>query len=277
MSVFMFGPAESDVARRLARHGRPVVWAGAVGNDELGEAHLAALAAAGVDVSYAQRDPRAATGAAAVRILSCALHAAFVATGPRVLYLTGVTPALGRQARSAARLALQLAAEHSALVVVDVHHRPHLWSSDEARTVLSEWAPHADVLLATHRELALCLPDPPGGTDAGAADANATDAGGTDVQIKELLALGPGEVVLKAAAPHPVPADGAPHTATSHAATSHTVTSYTDDGPTAALPLGTPAATPDDDTFAAGYLAGLLDGLPAAARLARAAGHPPRP
>lgn len=259
MDVSVAG-AESNVAIGLARLGHAVRWAGAVGEDEAGELVLRTLRAEGVDVGGASRDEGGAptglmlseprlpeltrvhyhrAGSAGSRLKACSLERAFTAAPPRILHLTGITPALSRSARSAATMALRLAAEHSALVCLDVNFRSRLWSCEEAAAVLREWAPAVDVLIASDDELPLCLPP----------DAPADPA----VQAKELLALGVGEVVVK------LGAAGA--------------TAHTEDGSSLHVPAR-PVRAVDTvgagDAFVAGYLSALLDGLDTAARLDRA-------
>ncbi|WP_405493279.1 sugar kinase [Streptomyces sp. NBC_00096] len=270
--------AESNVAIGLARLGHTVRWAGAVGADEAGELVLRTLRAEGVDVSGASADEGGAptgltltepelpeppglpglpeptrvpglpeptrvhhhrAGTAGSRLRACSVERAFTAAPPRVLHLTGITPALSRSARSAAALALRLAAEHSALVCLDVSFRSRLWSAQEASAVLREWAPSVDVLIASVDELPLCLP-PDGPDDPG-------------VRAKELLSLGIGEVVVT------LGAAGA--------------TAYAEDGsslhaPARAVRAVDPAGA--GDAFAAGYLSALLDGCDTAGRLERA-------
>lgn len=268
--------AESNVAVGLARLGHAVRWAGAVGEDEAGELVLRTLRAEGVDVSGASLDEGGAptglmlaeprlpepararahrhhrAGSAGSRLKACSVERAFTAAPPKVLPLTGITPALSRSARSAAALALRLAAEHSSLVCLDVNFRSRLWDAEEAAAVLREWAPSVDVLIATDDELPLCLPED-------VADDPA-------VRAKELMALGVGEVVVKHGHGHG--AAGA--------------TSYGEDGSSVHVPAG-PARSVDGvdrpcavdpvdpgDAFAAGYLSGLLDGCDAGGRLGRA-------
>ncbi len=84
---------------------------------------------------------------------------AFAAAPPRVLHLTGITPALSPTAHSAARHALQLAREHGSLVCLDVNFRARLWTAEEAAGILREWIPYVDVLIASDDELPLCLPE----------------------------------------------------------------------------------------------------------------------
>ncbi|WP_275431877.1 MULTISPECIES: PfkB family carbohydrate kinase [unclassified Streptomyces] len=125
MEVCVAG-AESNVAIGLARLGHAVRWAGAVGADEAGELVLRTLRDEGVDVSGASLDDGGAptglmlaeprtpeptrvhyhrAGSAGSRLKACSLERAFTAAPPRVLHLTGITPALSRSARSAATMA----------------------------------------------------------------------------------------------------------------------------------------------------------------------------
>ncbi|MEV0317782.1 sugar kinase [Streptomyces sp. NPDC050658] len=250
--------AESNVAIGLARLGHSVRWAGAVGDDEAGELVLRTLRAEGVDVTAASRDAGAPTGlilfeprlpdvtrvhyyragSAGSRIAPAAVESAF-ATGPapRVLHLTGITPALGPSARDACRRALELAREHGTTVCLDVNFRSRLWSSEQASTVMRSWIPYVDVLVASDDELPLCVPE---GTP------------GTGAQVKQLLGLGVGEVVVK------LGADGA--------------TAYTAGGElhAPARPVRAVDAVGAGDAFVSGYLSALLDGEDVAGRLDRA-------
>ncbi|MFE9562334.1 sugar kinase [Streptomyces sp. NPDC006487] len=259
MQVSVAG-AESNVAIGLARLGHAVRWAGAVGEDEAGELVLRTLRAEGVDVRGACLDDGGAAtglmlaeprlpevtrvhyyreGSAGSRLKACSVERAFTAAPPKILHLTGITPALSRSARSACTLALRLAAEHSALVCLDVNFRSRLWSSEEAAAVLRTWMPSVDVLIASDDELPLCLPS------GAPAD--------TALQAKELLALGVGEVVVK------LGAAGA--------------TAYTDDGRTVhapARPVRAVDTVGAGDSFVAGYLSAFLDGSATEARLDRA-------
>ncbi|MFI0709628.1 sugar kinase [Streptomyces inhibens] len=177
MNVSIAG-AESNVAIGLARLGHEVRWAGAVGEDEAGQLVLRTLRAEGVEVSGASTDAGAPTGlllfeprlpavtrvhyyragSAGSRLTADTIERAFSAAPPRVLHLTGITPSLSPTARSAARRALQLARQHGSLTCLDVNFRARLWTAEEAATVLHEWIPSVDVLIASDDELPLCLP-----------------------------------------------------------------------------------------------------------------------
>ncbi|MGG2463257.1 sugar kinase [Streptomyces sp. RGM 3693] len=251
--------AESNVAIGLARLGHRVHWTGTVGADEAGELVLRTLRAEGVEVSGATGDPAAPTGlilfeprlpevtrvhyyrtgSAGSRPAAAAVDRAFAAAPPRVLHLTGITPALGPVARATAGHALRLARRHATLVCLDVNFRARLWTAAEATEVLRDWLPFVDVLIASDDELSLCLPGPAGGTDEDAA---------------RLLALGVREVVVTHGA------DGA--------------TAYAGDGGPRhqpAVPVRAVDPVGAGDAFTAGYLSALLDGADLTGRLARAA------
>ncbi|MFD0029268.1 sugar kinase [Streptomyces sp. NPDC127172] len=246
--------AESNVAIGLTRLGHSVRWAGAVGADEAGELVLRTLRAEGVDTSCVTRDTGAPTGlilfeprlpevtrvqyyragSAGSRLDADRVERAFAAgPPPRVLHLTGITPALGNSARDACRRALRLAREHGVPVSLDANYRSRLWSSEEAAAELRDWIPYVDVLIASDDELPLCAPP---GPDA----------------VKALLDLGVREVVVK------LGADGA----VAHSA----------DGElrVPARPVRAVDAVGAGDAFVAGYLSALLDGEDIAARLDRA-------
>ncbi|MFH8571393.1 sugar kinase [Streptomyces sp. NPDC017993] len=284
MQVSVAG-AESNVAIGLARLGHAVRWSGAVGEDEAGQLVLRTLRAEGVDVSGASTDPDAPTGlilfeprlpevtrvhyyragSAGSRLTEGAVERAFSAAPPRVLHLTGITPALSATARSAALLALRSAQRSGTLVCLDVNYRARLWTADEASRVLRTWIPYVDVLIASDDELPLCLPPATdaAGTEAGGTSARTGTGTGTGpltdpatdpvaAQARQLLDLGVDEVVVK------LGADGA--------------RAFTPDGS-----LDRPAksvravdSVGAGDAFVAGYLSALLDGEAPTGRLERA-------
>ncbi|MEV2249424.1 sugar kinase [Streptomyces sp. NPDC050147] len=260
MEVSVAG-AESNVAIGLARLGHAARWAGAVGDDEAGELVLRTLRAEGVDVSGATRDPDAPTGlilfeprlpevtrvhyyragSAGSRLTATAVEDAFASpAAPRVLHLTGITPALGPSALAACRRGLELAREHGTTVCLDVNFRSRLWSAEESAAVMRSWMPYVDVLIASDDELPLCVPE------------SKNTSGEASALAEELRAQGVGEVVVK------LGADGA--------------TTYDADGElyAPARPVRAVDAVGAGDAFVAGYLSALLDGEDLAGRLDRA-------
>ncbi|MEV0372043.1 sugar kinase [Streptomyces sp. NPDC050636] len=271
MNVSIAG-AESNVAIGLARLGHDVHWSGAVGEDEAGQLVLRTLRAEGVEVSGASADPDAPTGlilfeprlpeitrvhyyragSAGSRLKPSAIEQAFSAAPPRVLHLTGITPALSPTARSATQLALQLASEHCSLVCLDVNFRARLWTAEEAAGVLREWMPYVDTLIASDDELPLCLPTGGAGAEGDTAPAPGDPAATLAAQAKLLLKLGVGEVVVKLG--------------------SAGATAFTDDGSLHRPARSVRAVDPvgAGDAFVAGYLSALLDGEDLTGRLERA-------
>jgi 2-dehydro-3-deoxygluconokinase len=250
--------AESNVAVGLARLGHRVRWAGRVGADEPGRLVLRTLRGEGVDVTHATTDPDAPTGAmlrqrrvadvarvhywragsAGSRLRPEHVRPALDA-GARVLHLTGITCALGAGPLAAVRAAAEHAAEHGWTVTLDVNHRTRLWSASDAAAALRPLLPRVDIVIASDDELPLVAGGD--GTEEAA-------------RVAELFRAGVREVVVKRGA------DGADlHLAGQRAFLR-----------AAARPVPVADTVGAGDAFTAGYLSGLLDGLPPTERLRRA-------
>ncbi|MFB8241728.1 sugar kinase [Kitasatospora purpeofusca] len=245
--------AEANVAIGLARLGHSVRWAGAVGADEFGGLVLRTLRAEGVDVSRVAVDPAAPTGlvvfeprvadltrvsyyrsgSAGSRLTPAALAGA-LAEGARIVHLTGITAALGPGPRAAVEIA---ARAPGGAVCLDVNHRAKLWSREEAASALRPLVPLLDILVASDDELALVAP--PGVEDEAEC-------------VEALLAQGVGEVVVKRGA-------AGAEVFTEHGSVAR---------PAVRVPVRDTVGA--GDAFVAGYLSGLLDGLPVEGRLDRA-------
>jgi 2-dehydro-3-deoxygluconokinase len=170
-----------------------------------------------------------------------------LAAGPRVLHLTGITPALSQEARKAFEYAAERAATDGVVVSLDVNYRSRLWTRDEARAVLGPIARHADILIASDDELDLVASTALSGSGSLANDDAET------ALAASLLEQGVGEVVIKRGA-----AGAGVHTAFGRfEAPAVSVTS-----------IDTVGA---GDAFTAGYLSALLDGEDVAGRLQRGA------
>ena len=251
LSVTMAG-AESNVAIGLARLGHAVRWGGRVGADEVGAYILRTLRAESVITDTVVVDAARPTGlmlaerrvadvsrvsyyraGSAGSALSASDAVACLADSPRILHVTGITPALSDSAAEAVTEAVRLALRAGALVSVDVNYRSKLWTPQEARTMLSELVRRAHIVIASEDELGLVAP-----MDESAA-------------AKELAASGVSQLVIKRGARGAtVWHDGEAH----HAP---------------AIPVPVLDTIGAGDAFTAGYLSGVLDGLSPAEALRR--------
>ncbi|WP_225755434.1 sugar kinase [Actinotalea sp. Marseille-Q4924] len=245
--------AESNVAIGLARLGHRAAWVGQVGADPFGHMVLRALRGEGVDVSRAVVDGTGPTGVmfleqrtadrtrveyrrrgSAGSALDARQALAALDDGPRVLHLTGITPALSGSARDAVLAVADAASSSGVLVSLDVNHRSRLWSREEAKEVLTVLARHAQVVIASEDELDLV-------------------AGGGEVDaVAHLLDHGAQHVAVKRGA---------------RGATVHGTGGRVDAD---ALPVTQVDPVGAGDAFCSGLLSGLLDGLAPDAALRRA-------
>jgi 2-dehydro-3-deoxygluconokinase len=139
------GGSESNVAVWLARLGSPAAWCSRLGDDVLGHRVMAEIAAAGVGtdlVALARgartgvyfKDPRPGAtnviyyrnGSAAAGMDERDVDRA-LARPPRILHLTGITPALSDSCADAVDYAITRASELGVIVSFDINYRPSLW------------------------------------------------------------------------------------------------------------------------------------------------------
>jgi sugar/nucleoside kinase (ribokinase family) len=244
--------SESNVAIGLSRLGHDAAWLGAVGNDEPGRLIQRTLRAEGVNTEWLRFSDESFTGfiafdqpshditrvsyhrrgSAGSTLTSAECLAALNAAKPRLLHVTGITPALSDSARAATLDVVLAAAESGVRVSLDVNYRARLWSRAEAATALRELLPFVRTVFASDDELDIL-----------------TDA---TEPVRELLANGITEVVV---------------TAGGKGAWAHT-TEGTIHRP--ALPVTVVDSIGAGDAFVSGYLSATLDDLSPESRLDRA-------
>ncbi|TDD45651.1 sugar kinase [Kribbella antibiotica] len=242
--------SETNVAIGLARLGHTATWLGAVGNDEPGRLIERTLRAEAIGTAWIRFSDTDFTGFIAFDqpshdITRVSYHrrgsagstltvdeclAGLEAVQPRLLHVTGITPALSDTARAAVLATVRVAAANGVQVSLDVNYRARLWSREDA-TALRELLPHIHTVFASDDELDLLT--------------NATDP------VADLLTTAT-EVVV---------------TAGSKGAWSHTTTG-TRHSP--ALPVTVVDSIGAGDAFVSGYLSGTLDDLSSQDRLTRA-------
>jgi 2-dehydro-3-deoxygluconokinase len=195
--------SESNVAIGLARMGHAVRWIGRVGADELGALVVRTLRAEGVDVSGVIVDERAPTGVLVFeRRIADHTRVSYYRAGSAgsrlcyadvieslsrdvsVLHVTGVTAALGADARGAVVAAVPHAHELGLIVSLDVNFRSQLCTARDARTTLRPLLPYVDVLFASEDELPLVARDGDEAADADAAAHGLVEEGVPTVIVK---------------------------------------------------------------------------------------------
>ena len=195
--VLSHGGAESNVAICLSRLGSRAQWCSRLGDDALGRRVLRAVAAEGVGVDLVEVDPQARTGvyfkdpgpggtavlyyrdgSAASRMTQSDVDRALTCE-PRILHVSGVTPALSESCAAAMTYAVGAARRAGVVVSFDVNYRPALWSDGvaAARELLT-LAQRSDVVLV------------------GLDEARALWGTATDADVRALLA-GPTHLVVK--------------------------------------------------------------------------------
>ncbi|HEX5113587.1 MAG TPA: sugar kinase [Pseudonocardiaceae bacterium] len=235
------GGAESNVAGYLVGLGHRVRWVSRLGDDPFGDLVLRRLESSGVDTSAVIRVPGGRTGlylkapgagqttvhyyrerSPAAALAPDVLDDPRVADG-RILHLSGITAALSACSRELVCTAVSRRRVPGRLVSFDVNHRPKLWSVDEAAAVLARIADASDVVFV------------------GFDEAETLWGCTTPADVRALLPH-PGTVVVKdgAIGAHSFGAGGEVFVPTPRA--------------TVVEPVGA------GDAFAAGYLAGVLEG-----------------
>lgn len=248
-----FGGAETNVAIGLSRLGHRTAWIGRLGSDPVGAMVRDGLRAEGVDVSYVRVDDEQPTalmlrehrtadrvrvsyyrrGLAGSRLRPDDIDADLL-TASKLVHVTGITPALSDSARAAVHHAIELARSAGSLVSFDLNYRAALWSPEAAGAKFESLVRLANLVFAGADEAALVVGDR-----------------APEQAAKALAELGPDQVVLK------LGPDGALGLVDGELVSS------------AAMPVSCVDPVGAGDAFVAGYLSGMLDGLPLDERLRR--------
>lgn len=166
------GGAEDNFAIGLARLGFRCAWFSRLGDDEFGKDILRTIKGEGVDVSRVVLDPEAPTGVFFVERkgdgeFECYYYRRFSAAsrlspadidqdymrGFRVVYLTGITPAISESAREATEEIFRFALGNQQTLVFDPNLRLKLWDISRARKVLIPLMKKSTYVLPGEKEL----------------------------------------------------------------------------------------------------------------------------
>jgi 2-dehydro-3-deoxygluconokinase len=253
------GGAETNFAVGMTRLGHPSGWISRLGDDEFGRLIYTVMRGEGVDVTQVKFERGAPTGvffkerreagesrnsyyrsnSAATRLSPADIDPAYF-EGARLLHITGITPLLSSTCQAAVETAIGIAKQQGVLVSFDPNIRLKLRPCDEAAPILSALMRKADIVMPNIEEARLLVGD-----------------GETEHVIRRLESLGSSIIALK------LGQEGAV---------------ILEKGRRVCVP-GFPIGTVVDpfgagDAFAAGFLAGILEGkdLYAAGRMGNAAG-----
>ena len=240
------GGAEATVAVGVTRLGFDAGWISLLGKDEMGHYLLSLLRGEGVDV----RCTRMLAGKNTSVFLRERLpggnarhyyyrkDSAFTAISPdmldedyiasaRYLHLTGITPALSESAEATMWRAIEIAKAHGVQIIFDPNVRLSIWSQERARNTIERFLSAADIVLPGLEDLQMLY----GQISREEALLRLKDMGCSNVIMK----IGDQEVLVYA------------------------------DGHADFLPIDHIASPVDlmgaGDSFAAGFIAGLLRGL----------------
>lgn len=164
------GGAESNTAVALARLGHTAAWVSRVGDDPFGRIVTEAVAQGGVDVRGVVVDPARPTGlyvkdtgpggagalyyraGSAASALSPADADRVWSRRARLIHLSGITAALSAPAAALVEHLLDRRAGEGMLRSFDVNHRPALWPPGTAAPALLDLARRADVVFVGRDE-----------------------------------------------------------------------------------------------------------------------------
>lgn len=163
--------AESNTAIHLARLGFQIEWVSRLGADAVGDRILDAIGAEGVGISTVARDPHSRTGLFLKEPIGLSRNVTYYRTGsaaskltsadvdralrlkPRVLHLTGITPALSSSCDEAIAYAVDECRRLGVVSSFDVNYRPVLWPDlGTARERLTELASSCDIVFVGQDE-----------------------------------------------------------------------------------------------------------------------------
>ena len=166
------GGAETTVAVGVARLGHQAGWISRLGDDEFGNYILGVMRSEDVDVSTVKRSSAAQTGvffrenraagrssvfyyrqnSAFSKFLPEELDEDYIASA-KIFHLTGITPGLSPSCRETTNRAIDIAKGNNVTVVFDPNYRSKVWLPEEARPYMEQFMRRADHVLAGYEDL----------------------------------------------------------------------------------------------------------------------------
>ena len=242
------GGAEDNFIIGLARLGFRCGWFSRLGEDEFGKEIYRAIKGEGVDVSKVIFDSGAATGvffverqaegefrcyyyrqfSAASRLSQGDIDPDYIGSA-KIVYMTGITPALSESALEATKEIFRLATENQLMIIFDPNLRLKLFGIDQARTVLIPLMQKSTYVLPGERELKQLM-----------------DCQELETAIEKAHQLGIANLIIKRGAEGAITAIAGKK--------ADNIPAYALRNPVSSMGAG--------DCFAAGFVAGLLENQP---------------
>ena len=162
-----YGGGEANVAVSLAGFGHDVSYVTKLPENEIGESALQALRREGVDCSFIARGGERLgiyfleTGASVrpSKVVYDRAHSAIAEASPSDF------PAISDAATEVTRAALKAAKRHGVTVSCDLNYRKKLWSSEKAKSVMTDLMQYVDVCIGNVEDAQKVLGFVPGDTD----------------------------------------------------------------------------------------------------------------
>ena len=186
----VYGGGEANVAVSLANYGHDAYFVTKLPAHEIGQCAVNSLRQMGVNTSFIARGGDRVgiyfleTGASMrpSKVIYDRAHSAIseataedfdfdaIFKDADWFHWTGITPALGENARQVIEQALISAKKHGVTVSVDLNYRKKLWTSAEAQECMTKLMKYVDVCIGNEEDAEKCLGFKPGETDVTSGD-----------------------------------------------------------------------------------------------------------
>lgn len=180
-----FGGGEANVAVSLANYGVNSMFVSRLPKNDIGQAAVNELRKFGVDTQHILRDEERVgiyfleKGASQrpSKVIYDRSHSSIskakvnefdwdeIFKDADWFHFTGITPALNANVVDVSLEALQHAKKHNVKVSCDLNYRKTLWTTDEAKSVMTQFMDYVDVLIANEEDAAKVLGIKSKGTD----------------------------------------------------------------------------------------------------------------
>ena len=167
-----FGGAEANVAVSLANYGEDVAFVTKLPTHEIGQMAVNSLRKFGVDTAKivrggnrvgiyycekgaSQRPSKVIydrAGSAIAEAVSSDFNWKSILEGAKWFHVTGITPALSKNAAQITIEACKAAKEMGITVSTDLNYRKKLWSKEEAKSVMTEVCKYVDYCIANEED-----------------------------------------------------------------------------------------------------------------------------